>query len=342
MKQSRIEREAARWLIELDTASKPEEQWPEFEEWLRQGPEYEAAFKSMEEAWKAVEELQVFHINHANQLKGPLFTPRRRRPWIMEIAGNHGFVTVAVAVVMALVLGGIYHAFQSRRWTPVASAAWQTYMTDYGEYKRVQLADGSIMQVNTNTLLRVNRASGGREVALDRGEALFDVKKDPDHPFLVLVGKASVTALGTKFAVWRKTDSDAVTVVKEGKVRVTQVSAPPEVASNDQIATIGPDGVKVAKADPDKIDRMLSWERGVLNFQGETLKEAVEAFNRYNLTKLEIDDPTIAGQQIGGIFKVRDPLGFAELLGPTFGIQYVLETIKNSPDQVIHLSRAKL
>jgi transmembrane sensor len=242
----------------------------------------------------------------------------------------------AVAVAYAAAL------FQPLKSTPVLvqGASWERYETDYGEQRPVRLADGSLMEMNTNTQLRVNRASSGREVALDQGEVLFSVRHDPEHPFLVRVGTASVRALGTTFSVWRKSDAETVTLVKEGKVQVTESPNPPEVVSSLHTATADSSGVHVAAVEPAKIDRMLSWRKGDLAFKGETLAEVVAEFNRYNRTKLKIDDPRIARHRIGGTFSAKDPVGFAVLLQHTFGIRHVLEAPDGSQTPIIHLSSA--
>jgi transmembrane sensor len=339
MTQSRIRRKAAKWLIELDTAQNIEEHWPAFEAWLDENPEHRAAFTSMEKAWKAVEDLQVFHVKHKTLLKEPLFSPQRK-PSLFHPPWNSPWLAGAAVMMLAFAYPAwVLYQMKSTP-TPVQAASWERYATDYGQHKPVLLADGSTIELNTNTQLRVNRASSGREVVLDQGEVLFAVRHDPDHPFLVRVGTASVRALGTTFSVWRKTDAETVTLVKEGGVRVTEPAYPSKVVLAQHTATAGPSGVQVTAVEPAKMNRMLSWRKGELAFKGETLAEVVAEFNRYNRTKLKIDDPRIAQQRIGGTFSANDPAGFAVLLEHTFGIRHVLEAPDSSQTQVIHLSSA--
>lgn len=56
-KKRRIRREAARWLVELDTTEEIEALWPAFEAWL-QPPEHRAAYLRLERAWRAMEALR--------------------------------------------------------------------------------------------------------------------------------------------------------------------------------------------------------------------------------------------------------------------------------------------
>jgi transmembrane sensor len=72
---------------------------------------------------------------------------------------------------------------------------------------------------------------------------------------------------------------------------------------------------------PDDITRKLAWTAGHLVFQGETLNEAVQEFNRYNQRKLAIADQTIVQQVVGGDFTATDPDSFVAALWKLFGIQ---------------------
>jgi transmembrane sensor len=340
MTQSCIKREAAKWLIELDTAQNIEEHWPAFEAWLDENPEHRAAFTSMEKAWKAVEDLQVFHVKHKTLLKESLFSPQRKLSVFHRSWNSPRQLAGAAVMVLAFACTAVVLHQMKRAPAPVQAASWERYATDYGERKPVRLADGSTMELNTNTQLRVNRASSGREVVLDQGEALFAVTHDPEHPFLVRVGTTSVQALGTTFSVRRTGNAETMALVKEGKVQVTETAYPPKMVLAQHTATAGPSGVQVTAVEPAKIDRMLSWRKGQLAFKGETLAEVVAEFNRYNRTKLKIDDQRIAQKRIGGTFSANDPAGFAVLLEHTFGIRHVLETPDSSQTQVIHLSSA--
>jgi ferric-dicitrate binding protein FerR (iron transport regulator) len=79
MTRNRIEKKAAHWLIELDTASNPAELWPKFQAWLDEDPRHRSAFNSMEEAWKAVDDLRIFHIGMDGERVGSPLTNRETR-----------------------------------------------------------------------------------------------------------------------------------------------------------------------------------------------------------------------------------------------------------------------
>ena len=81
------------------------------------------------------------------------------------------------------------------------------------------LEDGSRIELNARSRLRVTYSKSLRTVELYDGQALFQVAKDASRPFLVKSGEATVRAVGTQFDVYRKDDHTTVTVL-EGRVAV--------------------------------------------------------------------------------------------------------------------------
>ncbi|MCP6755955.1 FecR domain-containing protein, partial [Klebsiella pneumoniae] len=78
---------------------------------------------------------------------------------------------------------------------------WRTYTTARGELRSVELADGSVVHINTQSRIDVNLSPRAREVRLVGGEALFKVQRDTTRPFLVYSGNAVIQAIGTQFNV---------------------------------------------------------------------------------------------------------------------------------------------
>ena len=76
----------------------------------------------------------------------------------------------------------------------------------------------------------------------------------------------------------------------------------------------------------------------MLHFEGETIAHAAKAFNRYNRTKIVIDDPDIADRKVGGTFVRTDPESFVTALGLTMSIQAT--TVGAGDTRTIRLSGA--
>jgi transmembrane sensor len=225
----------------------------------------------------------------------------------------------------------------------------QTIETERGERREVALADGSVLQVDPETLLRINFDEHTRRVALERGRALFRVAKNPDRPFLVEADGTTVRAVGTAFGVDRQRDGVVVTVA-EGKVAVfattfddsegsrqttnageaagaaeaegsasTQLIPPssvPRARTRAQLLLTADQQVRMGSsgtAEPvHKVDsyRELAWAKGRLVFDNESLAAAVKEFNRYNRVQLHVIDEALAKRLVSAVFDASDPESF--------------------------------
>jgi transmembrane sensor len=109
----------------------------------------------------------------------------------------------------------------------------QVIETERGERRQVVLSDGSILQLDSETQLRVKYAAEVRQVFLEHGRALFHVAKNAHRPFLVQADGTTVRAVGTAFGVEEQAQGVVVTVA-EGKVAVTSPSfqSPPDPHPN--------------------------------------------------------------------------------------------------------------
>ena len=88
-----------------------------------------------------------------------------------------------------------------------------------GEQRSIQFEDGSTVDLNSRSKIRVKYSKQERDVELIEGQALFHVAHDTSRPFIVAVGATRVRAVGTQFDVYKKSNGTVVTVV-EGRVAV--------------------------------------------------------------------------------------------------------------------------
>src|SRR5262249_33751548 len=93
------------------------------------------------------------------------------------------------------------------------------YTTGIGEQHRITLADGSIVELNAQSKIRVRYKDRRRDVELLDGQALFQVAHDTTRPFIVHTDSTNIRAVGTQFDVYRKSTGTVVTVL-EGTVAV--------------------------------------------------------------------------------------------------------------------------
>jgi transmembrane sensor len=225
------------------------------------------------------------------------------------------WVTYAIAASLVMLAGGgAWLAWQ--RSAPSA----QNFATAVGGMQAVRLADGTQVELNTNTRLHADVNGLARTVMLESGEAYFDVVHDAKRPFTVYAGNRRITDIGTKFSVFRDGDDVRVTV-REGKVRVDVLREPgtPVVAeAGHVVVTKGRETLVVTKPGED-ITNELSWRQGLLVFNQQTLADAADQFNRYNERQILVEGPA-RKIRIGGSFKADNVDVFVLLLHRGFGL----------------------
>jgi transmembrane sensor len=99
------------------------------------------------------------------------------------------------------------------------------------------LSDGTRVTLKKDSKIQVSKDFGQqyRTVYLS-GEAFFEVKKDPEHPFLVIAGGIVTKVLGTSFTVRAYQGETKTSVaVKTGKVTVYQEKSMKQSQHPDQI-----------------------------------------------------------------------------------------------------------
>lgn len=109
-----------------------------------------------------------------------------------------------------------------------------TYTTDIGEQRTLALEDGSSVELNARTKIRVAFTEDARTIELLQGQALFKVAKNPNRPFIVDSDGTRVRAVGTQFDVYKKSTGTQITVV-EGRVAV---AAPPSKVPGSGVSRV--------------------------------------------------------------------------------------------------------
>ena len=272
----------------------------ELDAWLEADPANAAAYARIEAAWERAERLKALpDVMAEPPARG--WQPTRR---------------MAAGLALGLIGAGAAGGWLALR-NPVEA-------TGRGERRTVTLADGSRVDLNTDSRIEIAFSSGRRDIALIRGEALFEVAKDPSRPFVVTAGEARVRAVGTAFNVRLRKEVVELTVT-EGVVAVGDEtrSAPLRRVVQGSGAIVGAGAVAKVELDPEVVRRRLLWRDGVVEFEGDTLEQAVAEFNRYNDRKLVVADAKVASIRVGGRFGTREVDRFLTALQAGFPVRAV-------------------
>ncbi len=188
----------------------------------------------------------------------------------------------------------------------------RVYSTDVGGRTLLKFADGTEIELNTDTTMRFRMTTAERTVWLERGEGWFHVSHNAANPFTVVVGRHRVTDLGTEFLVRRGSDRVEVALLN-GRASLGTEGAPVAMLApgDDAVATRA--FMKITRKTPQELADELAWRRGVLLFRKTRLADVVREFNRYNTTKLVIADPSISDETISADLRTNDFESFLRL-----------------------------
>jgi len=217
-----------------------------------------------------------------------------------------------------------------------SDAGWKTYETAIGGSEHFVLNNDITVQLNTDTRLRTSVAGISSAVRIDRGEAFFQVG---GSPLQVVVHNVSIRSINTSFSVRDYGNGNADIVPLHGLVHIGPVPGDwaDHVVSAGQIAAVRDERVVVQNLGHSSIQRKLMWRYEMLEFVDETVDGAVSEFNRYNRTRVVIDDPAIGCRRIGGRFSLSDSDVFVATVSRIFDLHTA--TSQTSTGAVIHLGR---
>lgn len=304
-----IRARAAEFLV----ARKEHQKWADqdeegFQAWLEESMAHRIAFWRLESVWTRADRL---HALRPLQAPGNPIDPHPRRK------------TKLIAVAAAVFAGVIGVGTSTGLW--LAQTHSTTYATPVGGREIIRLADGSSIELNTNTTIRTAFNAQRRFVELVRGEALFKIKHDAARPFVLLAANHRVIDLGTRFTA-REDGGRLKVVLIEGSARLesndgsgNEGKASILMPGDEAVATAR--DISITRKSVHQLDTELGWQRGVLIFQHATLVDVAKEYNRYNDRKIVIADAKTGARVISVTLPTNDVAGFARMARNFLGLQ---------------------
>lgn len=326
-----VRAEAAAWVARLHGPNRTDDVEAGFRRWMSEDPEHAAAVELITDTWEKAARLR----------RGSVEQVRSWRVRGFRISFPRAALATAITVMLAVV-------------STVFSLRTDDLVTRVGELRTLALEDGTRVYLNTDTVVVPRYSERVRSVEVEKGEALFEVVKNPDRPFIVTAGDHQIRALGTSFVVRRDRENLAVTLV-EGKVTVTpalpasaanvaelvSLANEPSTGANTpnshlsglilkpgervifRIAERTPEAPARENYSVDKpsIERVTAWQRGLVSFDDTVLADAVAEMNRYSKIHIVVEDQATASIRISGIFRAGDQDNFARAIAKSYAIE---------------------
>lgn len=287
-----MDAEALDWALRMSDPARAD--WDGFTGWLEADPSHAERYDRMAASLLNAEHALAAHpdVLMPEQSVEPI---ARYRPALRWIGG-----AAAAALLGAIGL----QAWQDRP-QPYAVE------TAAAETRSVGLPDGSIITLAGASRVALDRSEPRRAV-LERGEALFRVRHDDRHPFVVQAGRIAVVDLGTVFDVRLGTRRTRVEVA-EGAVMVDPDGAALRIDAGQAVLAEGGRLTRSAVAR----DMVGGWSEGRLAFDGAPLGEVGEDLSRFLQQPVTVA-PAIASQPFRGVIDLdavrRDPTLLGTLL----------------------------
>ncbi|MEG0222926.1 MAG: FecR domain-containing protein [Comamonas sp.] len=302
-----VARRAVEWMLELQSAPATPALRQAWSDWRAAHPTHEAA-------WQRVESVRsrfggLAGVSGAAAVAHATLSARsraRRR-------------SVQALAVLLLAGGAAYTVEQRTPWRQWAA----DHRTRAGEQRRIVLADGSALVLNTDTAINVRFAAGERRIVLLRGEIFVATAKDPGRRFLVEMPQGLAQALGTQFSVHSEAQR-AVVQVFEGAVEITpaQAGSPALVLRAGQGADLSAQSVGSPRPVGDA-DR--SWVHGTLIAKSMRLADLLAQLSRYSPHPLVCSD-AVAELRVSGAYPVAQIPLILESLSATLQLQIETQT----------------
>jgi transmembrane sensor len=314
--------EASTWIAKLDRELSSEEK-REIRHWIGLDPRNKTVLSEMAVLWDEMDSLSRLSELFPHPVTETVENNRRR---------NFG-IAAGIALLAAILLSNFFpdRSFENPL-QPQVVAESAVFQTNVGELSEITLSEGSLLTLNTDSLVEIQFDEKQRNIHMQRGELHIEVAHDPSRPLNVLVGDRMFQAVGTAFAVRIDDQQRIELLVTDGMVRV---GLAPDVSAN-AITPGQPEGsLSVTKGQwvmldqsshqlevlhPDDIEVQLSWRNGNLVFRGESLGEATAEISRYTTVEFIFLDEDLQKIRVAGLFRAGDIDGFLSSLNANFDI----------------------
>jgi transmembrane sensor len=279
-----VQTQAIDWLLRTRSENCTETERNAFNTWLEESPTHRQAYETAQAQWEWMEPFKTMNFparDAALRYRGK--SPRRLMVY-----------STAATLLLALSLT----AFMPNGWLGIP----HTYIADKGGRQTVNLADGSSIELNTESEVRVHFNHWRRNVEIIKGEAFFTVTHDAERPFEVRAASGRIRDIGTAFEVYIKPEQ-VIVAVQEGIVEVQAVGKR-ELIAGQQLAFNSNGEFQVLQGQD--VAGLTAWRQGKLVFRNRRLDDVLTEVGRYHDTRIRLQNATLGELRVSGTFHTAE------------------------------------
>lgn len=278
------------WLAKLNSPDLTQAEQDAFFAWVEASPLHQAAYIKAEQLWQRGAALEHVREPAVARVQST-FAWGRWQGWAVAFS-----CLLVVGLVVLTKAPGLDNT--------------RIYQTAIGEQQTLELEDGSVLTLNTNSQIKVHYSTQKRSAYLLQGEVFFDVAKDAQRPFDIETRFGAVRVLGTRFAVYQSA-TDATVTVMDGRVALGRVAnSDQEFISNTVLQADQRLSLRSAQAGQaaENLDAnaSLAWRKRQLIVSDQPLRELITELNRYFPETIALADASLGERKITAVIQLGD------------------------------------
>ncbi|WPP50349.1 FecR family protein [Catalinimonas niigatensis] len=291
-----------------------------WEDWIRKHPDQVKEVKLARELILGFQYQHTFNLPQAsydhmlNMLRAKqhskVYEEKKEKSWWIRVAAS----------LLLLMLGGMsaWYITQPEEVHDKEPVSLVVKRTQKGEKLTVKLPDGTMVKLNSNSILVFPAAfdTYKRYVKLE-GEAFFDVVKDADRPFTIMSDHVQTKVLGTSFNVRAYDDeADLLVAVVSGEVSVKGKESEAVLLSPNEVGYYYKTDSSLSMRQQDVSD-LIAWRHNILIFDEDPAEEVWKKLeNWYGVHIIVEDRQNIVGRYSGRFYnesleRVLDGISYA-------------------------------
>jgi transmembrane sensor len=300
------------WFLELKARPNCRETELAFQAWLGRSALHVRSWETALKTWQMLGDVPPVHEHlwrGAAPLVSPAATARQPKRWA---ARTWAAGAAAIALAACLVL------FVS---LPSLLVWWQAdHVTETAESRTITLADGTTIEMGGGSAIATEISATVRHVRLLKGEAYFDVARDPSRPFVVDAGGVEVSVLGTSFDV-QLASTETTVELAHGAVAVSYSGKDHrqnfELAPGETATVVHATGAVTRSTIA--TEEIGAWRSGKMFVNNVTVAAAAARLQRYHSAWISIPQPELAARRVTGVYDLTDPDHALQALVQPFG-----------------------
>lgn len=277
--------QAAKWVINMSANEVSTEQRTAFESWLAQDPRHGEIYNQAERLWKSA-------LPSPENLS---LVPKKGR------IRDHG---TALGIFL---LAGSAYLLPFSEWLA-------DERTGVGEIRKIPLADGSMLTLDSKSSVDIAFTSLERRLILRRGRLMIEVAVNTNshnRPVLVQNRDGEVRALDTQYVV-EQAEKNSIVSVMESEVAVTSFGQPDRSVNLGAGQSVRFDSQQVGVPEAVLLSAM-SWTQARLVYDNTPLEQVIADLSRYRRGYLKLDSK-VGQLRFTGILPADDPEAALRLL----------------------------